>query len=183
MASNGSCFMVTRTIFKTPSLGGRPNTKNQETMALWMLTTVGLFHFIMREDSCEYKFIEIAFGWGTGYIWLHTTFEGLCAHDMILEMSWGGLQTLSFGLSQLHGHGSWLVCEVALTAIKLWADSCPNRTKIFVRSQLWNCWDMDVGAPFYTLLQPEMPTDGVGTGRCDQPLRANLEVGVQFWRF
>ena len=24
-----------------------------------------------------------------------------------------GLCTLSFGLSQLHGHGSWLVCEVA----------------------------------------------------------------------
>ena len=53
MASNGSCFMVNRTIFKTPPLGGRPNTKNRETMALLMLTTVGLFHFIMREDSCE----------------------------------------------------------------------------------------------------------------------------------
>ena len=28
-----------------------------------------------------------------------------------------GLWTLSFGLSQPHGYGSWLVCEVAL---KLW---------------------------------------------------------------
>ena len=27
-----------------------------------------------------------------------------------------GLWTLSFGLSQFHGHGSWLVCEVALIA-------------------------------------------------------------------
>jgi hypothetical protein len=33
---------------------------------------------------------------------------------MILEVSWDGLWTLSFGLSQFHGHGSWLVCEVAL---------------------------------------------------------------------
>jgi hypothetical protein len=34
---------------------------------------------------------------------------------MILEVCWGGLWTLSFGLSQFHGHGSWLVCEVALS--------------------------------------------------------------------
>jgi hypothetical protein len=34
---------------------------------------------------------------------------------MILEVCWDGLWTLSFGLSQFHGHGSWLVCEVALT--------------------------------------------------------------------
>ena len=34
-------------------------------------------------------------------------------HDF--EVSWdSGLSTLSFGLSQSHGHGSWLVCEVAL---------------------------------------------------------------------
>jgi hypothetical protein len=32
-----------------------------------------------------------------------------------LEVSWDGLWTLSFGLSQSHGHGSWLVCEVALS--------------------------------------------------------------------
>jgi hypothetical protein len=31
---------------------------------------------------------------------------------MILEVSWDGLCTLSFGLSQFYGHGSWLVCEV-----------------------------------------------------------------------
>jgi hypothetical protein len=33
---------------------------------------------------------------------------------MILEVSWDELHTLSFRLSQFHGHGSWLVCEVAL---------------------------------------------------------------------
>jgi hypothetical protein len=30
------------------------------------------------------------------------------------EVWWDGLGTLSFGLSQFHGHGSWLACEVAL---------------------------------------------------------------------
>ena len=34
---------------------------------------------------------------------------------MILEVCWDGLRTLSFGLSQYHGHGCWLVCEVALS--------------------------------------------------------------------
>ena len=34
---------------------------------------------------------------------------------MILEGCWDGLGTLSFGLSQFHGHGFWLVCEVALS--------------------------------------------------------------------
>ena len=36
---------------------------------------------------------------------------------MTWEVSWDGLWTLSFGLSQFHGHGSWLVCEVALKDI------------------------------------------------------------------
>ena len=34
---------------------------------------------------------------------------------MILEVSWDGLWTLSFGLSQFHGRGSWVVCEPILS--------------------------------------------------------------------
>ena len=34
---------------------------------------------------------------------------------MILKVSWDGLSTLSFGLSQFHGHGSWLMCEIAVS--------------------------------------------------------------------
>ena len=33
---------------------------------------------------------------------------------MISSVSWNNFWTLPFGLSQFHGHGSWLVCEVAL---------------------------------------------------------------------
>ena len=37
----------------------------------------------MCEDPCEWKFIEIAFGWGPGRMWLHTTLEDPWLHDMI----------------------------------------------------------------------------------------------------
>ena len=46
---------------------------------------------------------------------------------MIVEVCWGGIWALSFGLSQFHGHGSWLVCEAAL---KLW-----KRTQV---SLIWS---------------------------------------------
>jgi hypothetical protein len=52
MASNGSCFMVTWTIFKNHLLQGGL-TQNRETMTIWMLTTVDLFYFIMCEDPRE----------------------------------------------------------------------------------------------------------------------------------
>ena len=118
VASNNSCFMVTWIVFKKHLLEVGL-TQNQETMVLRMLTTVNLFYFIMCEDPHEEKFIEIAFGWGPGHIWLHNTLEGPCPHCMILEVTWDddGLCTLSFGLSQFHGHGSWLMCEVALNVI------------------------------------------------------------------
>jgi hypothetical protein len=118
MASNGSCFMVIWTNFKHHLLKVGM-TQNRDTMALWTFTTIGLFYFNMFEDPHEWKFIEKAFGWGRGHIWLHTTLEGFWPHYMILEVTWDGFRTLSFGLSQLHGHGSWLVCEVALNDGKI----------------------------------------------------------------
>ena len=44
VASNGSCFMVTWTIFKNHLLE-TSLTQNQETMALCTLTIVGFFYF------------------------------------------------------------------------------------------------------------------------------------------
>ena len=89
-------------------------TQNQETMAPQTLKTVDLFYSIMCESVCEQNFIKIAFGWESGHMGHHTTLEDLWPHYMILEVSWNGLWTLSFGLSQFHGHGYWPVCEVAL---------------------------------------------------------------------
>ena len=71
---------------------------NWETMALRKLTAVGLFYFIMcEEDTHEWKFIEIAFGWEPGHMWLHTTLEDLWSHYMILEVSSNILWTLLLG--------------------------------------------------------------------------------------
>ena len=49
MASNGSCFMVTWTIFKNHLLEVGL-TENRETMALQTLITIDLFYFIMCEN-------------------------------------------------------------------------------------------------------------------------------------
>ena len=50
MASNGSCSMVTWIIIKNHLLEVGL-TQNRETMALRTLTTIGLFYFIMYENS------------------------------------------------------------------------------------------------------------------------------------
>ena len=52
MASNGSWFMATWTIFKN-HLSEAGLTQNQETTTLQMLTTVDLFYTIMSEDPHE----------------------------------------------------------------------------------------------------------------------------------
>ena len=53
-------------------------------------------------------------------------------------------------------------------------NSSLDHTKLSVQFQPWNCWGscwgIDVGPPLFTLLQPEMWTDGLWTGWCDQPL-------------
>ena len=64
----------------------------------------------------EYKFIEIAFGWEPSQMRLHTTLEGPWPPYMFLEVSMGQLLLDSH---QFHGHGSCLVCEVALRRLNL----------------------------------------------------------------
>ena len=95
--------------FQKPALGGRPNTI-QETMALQTLTPVDLFYFIMCEDAAWIKYIEIAFGWGPGHIWLHTTLEGPWPHYMILEGVLG--QPLDTYFWVLTISWSWLLAHV-----------------------------------------------------------------------
>ena len=82
-------------------------------MALPTFTIIDLFYFIMYEDLHEQKFIETTSGGGPNHIWLHTTLEGPWPHYMILEVCWTAFEHFLLGS---HGHGSWLVCEVALTS-------------------------------------------------------------------
>jgi hypothetical protein len=86
MASSESCFMVNWIIFQN-RLFEVGLTQHREIMALWNLTTINLFYFIMCEDTAWIEFIEIAFGWGHGHIRLQTTLEGPWPHYLILEVS------------------------------------------------------------------------------------------------
>jgi hypothetical protein len=99
--------------FQKSPLEGRSNTKPRDhgtpnAHHHWFI----LFYHVWGH-SHESKFNEIAFGWGPNHIWLHTTLEDPWPHYMMLEVCGDGLWTLSFELSQSHGHGSWLMCEVA----------------------------------------------------------------------
>ena len=108
-ALNGSCFMVTWTVLKNHLLEVGL-TQNWETMALRTLTTTTLSYFIMCEDPAWIEIQWYSIWLRAGHVWLHTTLEGPWPHYIISEVSWDGLWTLSFGLSQFHGHSSWLVC-------------------------------------------------------------------------
>ena len=103
--------------FQEPPLGSRPNTKpgrpwHSESSQPLVYSILSYVRTHMNKT-----FIEVTFGWEPGHIWFHTTLEGPWPHYMILEVCWDSLWTLSFGLSQFHGHGSWLVCEVALSVL------------------------------------------------------------------
>ena len=59
---------------------------------------------------------------------------------MILEVTWDILGTLYFGLSQLHGHGSWIVCEVALRALEHHTQAAPWQIEV----QFCNRWALEL---------------------------------------
>ena len=96
--------------FQKSPLGGRPNSKpgyhgTPEADIRWFI----LFYHAWGPAWIE--IIEITFGWGYGHIWLHNylTWRSVSTlHDF--GGGWDGIWTLSFGLSQCHSHGSWLVC-------------------------------------------------------------------------
>ena len=108
---------------KTP-LEGKPNKKPRD-------------HGTPNAHNCW--FILFYHVWGPAWIenhWnsirltpqshmTHTTLKNPWPHFMMLEVCWDVLWTLSFGLSQFHGHGSCLVCEVAfMTLGKVISSSC-----------------------------------------------------------
>jgi hypothetical protein len=114
VASNGACFIVHLDYFQILPLGGRPNTKPRD-------------HGTMNTHNCWFVLYYhvrwpawIKIHWNNMWLraWLHMTshtLEGPWPNYMILKVCWDGLWTLSFWLSPFHGHGSWLVCEVALS--------------------------------------------------------------------
>ena len=84
-------------------------------MALWNLTTFDLLYITMCGDHAwidiHWNNIHLVEDWS--HMTSHYTWGPMTTlHDFGSAL--GGLLDTSFGLSQFHGHGSWLVCEVAL---------------------------------------------------------------------
>jgi hypothetical protein len=120
MTSNGPCFMVTWIIFKNHIFeSNRPNTNpgdhgTRDAYNRWFI----LFHHMWKPT-----WIEIH--WNNIWLRAHVTYDftlHLRIRDHTTWCCWRWIGTafgrFSFGLSQVHGHGSWLVCEVALS--KMW---------------------------------------------------------------
>ena len=123
-ASNGSCFMVTWTIFNTHLLAVGLTQNRGETMALRTLTSVGLFHLscvrmCMNKKSLEYHMVE---GPVTYDFTLYLV-EGPWSHYMIMEVHWDGLWTLSFG-----SHNS-MVTTLGSCVKRLWGHVHPNQAR------------------------------------------------------
>ena len=96
-----------------PPIGGKPNTKpgdhgTPKSHDCWFVI---LYHVW---GPRKHKFIKIAFGFRPGQ---HMTSHYTCGPVTTLHEFGGVLGRpleSSFGLSQLHNHGSWLMCEEAL---------------------------------------------------------------------
>jgi hypothetical protein len=105
--------------FQEPPLGGRLNTKPGDHGTPNTHNHFFILFYQVWGPSWIKKFIELAFGWGLGHVLTsHYTWRPVTViHDF------GGVlgrpldtffRARAFGLSKFHGHGSWLVCEVAL---------------------------------------------------------------------
>ena len=118
MTSDGSCLMVTWMFFQKPPFEGRSNTKPGDHGT---------------PNAHNRWFILFYHVWGPAWIkiyrnnfWLrtqshmtsHYTWRSVTTRHN-LEVSWDGLGTHSFGLSQFHGHGSWLVSEVHYSGLNV----------------------------------------------------------------
>jgi hypothetical protein len=107
--------------FQKPPLGGTPNTKPWDHRTLNAHNRCFILLYHLRRPTW------IQNHWNSIWLraWSHMTSHytwGSMTTSMILEVCCNGLWTLSFGLSQFHRHGSWLVCEVALITLLVLED-------------------------------------------------------------
>jgi hypothetical protein len=103
---------------KKLSLGCRPKLKIGRSWHSEISQSFIYYILLAVTKPHEWKIIEIAFGWGPSHIMTsHYTWGSVTTlHDFgsVLGQPWA----LFLGFSLFHDHGSWLVCEVALTTRK-----------------------------------------------------------------
>ena len=108
-------LLATWIYFRKPPLGGRSNTKpvgdhdTSNAHNCWIILFYHVWGPTWIEIHWHNIWLRIRSHMTSHYTWGSVT----TLHD--LEVVWDGLGKLCFGLSQFHGHSSWLVCEVALS--------------------------------------------------------------------
>ena len=124
-----------------------------KTRRLWHFKRSQPLIYFLFSFYHVWRHVWIKIHWNS--IWLrtqshitsHYTWGGRWPHYMILEVYWDGVGHFIFGLSQFHGHGTWLMCEVALIlprgfsgAQQTWSRWIPKvaQTRCWFRS-LWKC--------------------------------------------
>ena len=99
-------------LFWKPTLGGRPNSWGDHgTLEYHISPHVNRIHGISIWLRARPHLTS-------HYTWGHVT----TLHDFGSVL--GQLLDTSFGLSQFHDHGSWLVCEVTLNWPWIWSPKC-----------------------------------------------------------
>ena len=114
MATNGSCFIVTWTIFKNRLLGYGPNTKPRDrdtpkSHNRWFM----IFYHVWGPTWIEFNWNRISLR-DRFHMTSHYTWGPVTILHMILEVSWDGIWTLLLGSHNLMVTALWLVYEVAL---------------------------------------------------------------------
>ena len=112
---------------------------------LWSINSGAInasFEFI--SNARNRWFILYYHVWGPAWIKIHSNSIWLRArsHIDLTRWYWGecwdGLWTLSLGLSQFHGHGSWLMCKVALKT------SYPLFLIDAMKCNFWDCFQVEI---------------------------------------
>ena len=124
------------------------------------------------------------------HICLHTTLEGPWPQYVILEVSRSGLWTCSFGLSQFHGHGSWLVCEVALkllaqflrTKFTYWSRISPSNI-MYPQHYIHNnvLWDRQYSSEYSHIQTEHEKSLEILCGILSIPLNIVMDLNNDMW--
>jgi hypothetical protein len=117
-------------------------TQHLETMALWTLTTIDLFYVIMCEVPAWIEIHQNSIWFrARSHMTSHYTWGSVTTlHDF--GVCWDGLWTHSFGLSQFHGHGPWLV--VCTDQGDFWASYSVEILASVLQVQPITCWHPSV---------------------------------------
>ena len=108
MASNGSCFTITWIIFKNHLLEvGLTKPRDHGTLKAYN----GRFTLSYHTWDIHWNLIRLR---ARSHMTSQYTQGSVTTLHDFGGVFWRPLDTF-FGLSQFHGHGSWLVCEVALS--------------------------------------------------------------------